>query len=125
MNWFYIAAAVVCLATLAAHGVLGTQHIARPLLDADLAPVPKYVALFCWLAVGLVVLVMTVGFAFAAFNEGVGPLVVALICLAAGAAILNLLVIFYGSQSAFDMPQWIFFALIAGLGIVGLAMSRR
>jgi hypothetical protein len=78
INRFFMEAAVVCLATLVAHVVLGTQHIASPLLSADLAPVLKHVALFCWLTVGLVALVMIVAFVFAAFNNASCQLVVAI-----------------------------------------------
>lgn len=120
MKWFYIAAAVICLLTLVAHGVLGTMHIAEPLLNAELAAIPKYVALFCWLAVGLMVFVMMGAFSFAAFNQGTRPLIIAMTSLAAGTAVINLLVIVFSGQDLLAMPQWIFFGLIAGNGILGL-----
>jgi hypothetical protein len=121
MNGFWLAAAFASAATCAVHTFVGGRVIAGPLLAAgDLRTVPKVTAYFCWHMVTIVLAAMTVGFGWAAANPRGAVLAWFLVGLAMAFALLNLgLGYLWRLHPLRRLPQWMFFVLIAGLGVAG------
>ena len=121
MSVFWLAAAVVSAATCGVHTFVGGRVIAGPLLAAgDLRTVPKVTAYYCWHMVTIVLAAMAMGFGWAATNPRGATLACFLAGLAAAFALLNLgLAVAWRLHPLRGLPQWIFFVLIAGLGVAG------
>jgi hypothetical protein len=121
MSAFWLAAAVVSAATCGVHAFLGGRVVAGPLLAAsDLRTVPKVTAYYCWHMVTIVLAAMALGFGWAATNPRGATLVWFLAGLAAAFALLNLGLAFaWRLHPLRRLPQWMFFVVIAGLGVAG------
>ena len=57
MFWLYIASGL-CAATLLLHLAGGGKSIARPVLDSNLDPEPKFASYYCWHIVSMIIAFM-------------------------------------------------------------------
>jgi hypothetical protein len=121
MSAFWLAAAVASAATCGVHTFVGGRFIAAPLLAAaDLRTTPKVTAYFCWHMVTIVLAAMAAGFAWAALDARAAALAWLFTVLAVAFAILNLgLALAWRLHPLRRVPQWMFFAVIASLGLAG------
>jgi len=120
MNGFLLAAAVAAVAIAALHIIAGGRYIARPLLDSALRPVPKLTNYFCWHIVSLVIIALAAAYLRAALVPGSRELAAVATGLSASVALLNAAIVVTQRQSPKLMPQWALFALLTGLGVLGL-----
>ena len=121
MTWSFAAAAVLSFLTLCVHLFLGGRDVARPVLAArELDPVAKYTSYYCWHLVSMVLAAMTAAYAWAAFVPHAREAAVLVTALAAGFAVWSAALAVWKRQRFTVLPQWILFAPIAILGVVGL-----
>ena len=115
MNTYFLLAALLSIGVLAAHIFGGGRFYVRPLLAADLHPVPKYVHYYCWHIVTMTLAAMAVSFGRAAVHPGARDLAVLMTVLAAGFAVWSLGLVLWKRQRPLHMPQWALFAAGRGL----------
>lgn len=120
MNVFFIIAAALSALTWAIHVFAGGRFIARPLLDSNLADVPKFTHYYCWHIVSIVLAFMPVGFCIGAAGTGGRELVLMTTALAAAFAVWSLVLVVWKRQSPLRLPQWALFLPIAIFGSLGL-----
>lgn len=119
MNIFLLAAAGLSAAVCLIHTFAGGRTIAVPLLKADLHPVPKYVAYYCWHIVTIVLAVIAVMFALAGVRADSLDLGWVATALVTSFCLLGLAVPPLKKQKYKNMPQGWLFLPIAVLGITG------
>lgn len=120
MNSWLLAAAIAALLTFLVHVFVGGRLIAAPLLAAPgLARIPRLTTYYCWHMVSILLLAMALALGWTAWQAN-PPLVLLLVVLAAAFALLSLGLGAAFRVSPWQLPQWIFFVLIALLGAVGL-----
>ncbi len=118
--WLLAAGGAAGFTTLL-HVFAGGPAVARPLLSAsDIDEVAKMTNYYCWHLVSITLVAMTIAFTFAALTPGEGALAVMWTAIAAAFALWSLVLVVWKRQKALDLPQWTLFAVIAGLGAVGL-----
>lgn len=122
MNTFFLLAGIAALAVLATHVIVGGRLFVRPLLASEgLHRVTRLTLYYCWHLTTLLIAAIVVLYLYAAaVPERTMPAVVAT-ALAAGASLLSLLIVALHRQRPWHMPQWLFFAIVTALGVVGLA----
>ena len=121
MNTPLLAGAVLSLATWAIHLVLGGRDIARPLLEANLAPVPKLTAYYCWHLVTIVLFAMSGAYAYAAWVPGGRDVAILVTGLSVAFAAWSGLLVASRHPHPLELPQWILFLGIAATAAYGLA----
>jgi len=119
MNIYLLVAAGLSAAVCLIHTFAGGRTIARPLLKADLHPVPKYVTYYCWHIVTIVLAVIAVMFALAGVSEDSLDLGWVATVLVAAFCLLGLAVPPIKKQKYSQMPQGWLFLPITILGITG------
>lgn len=125
MNLFLAGASLAALATWLTHLVAGGKEVARPLLDCPgLQPVPKYTAYYCWHLVTWTLASMAAFYAVAAALPDQRPLALAATILAAGCLAWNAGLIGWRRLRPAQYPQWVLFAAITLLGMLGLWRSE-
>lgn len=118
--WLLAAGAAAGITTLI-HVFAGGPSVARPLLAAaDIDEVAKMTNYYCWHVVTITLAAMTGAFAYAALTPGETALAALWTIVAAAFAAWSVALFVWKRQKAFDLPQWTLFALIAGLGAMGL-----
>lgn len=123
MNMLFLLAGLAALAILAAHVFVGGRLFVRPLLASQrLHRVTQLTLYYCWHLATLLIAAMAGLYLFAAAVPGQGASAFVATVLAAGASVLNLLIVAGYRQRPLHMPQWLFFAALAGLGTAGLAL---
>jgi hypothetical protein len=122
VNVFFLLAGSAALAVLATHVIVGGRLFVRPLLASkQLHRVTRLTLYYCWHLTTLLIAAIAALYLYAAATpEGPMPAVIAT-ALAAGASALSLLIVVRHRQRPWHMPQWLFFAIVAALGVVGLA----
>ncbi|TDR41212.1 hypothetical protein DFR29_111124 [Tahibacter aquaticus] len=121
MNAWLVAASLAAFATFLVHTFVGGRQIAAPLLQArSLARIPRLTVYYCWHMVTLLLLAMAAALGWAAYQANVA-LVLLVLALSAGFAGLSLALVVRFRVSAWLMPQWSFFVVIALLSAAGLA----
>jgi hypothetical protein len=120
MNSWLLAASLATLACAAIHAFVGGRDVAAPIAASDLARVPRFTALYVWHMVTVVLVGMAAAFAAAAWSVAMRPAAVFAAALAAAFALLNLALAARLRARLRELPQWILFALIAGLALPGL-----
>lgn len=113
--------ATLCLLVLTAfHLTAGEKEVARPLRRSHAFPADIVaVLLLCWHVVTLAMLLAALAFAAAAIDPDRADYAVAANIGMGMLALLCLAVVILRRQRHRDMPQWIAFALVAGLGVLG------
>jgi hypothetical protein len=125
MNQLFAGAALAALVTFLAHLIAGGKEIARPLLDCrGLDAVSKYTAYYCWHIVTWTLASMTGFYAAAAVLPAQRPLALAATVLAVGCLAWNAGLIGWRRLRPMQYPQWLLFAAITALGILGLWRSE-
>ncbi|GAB2186783.1 hypothetical protein [Roseibium sp. LAB1] len=121
MNGLLLAAAGLSAAVCLIHTFAGGRTIAVPLLNAaDLHPVPKYVAYYCWHIVTIVLAMIAVMFALAGTRAESLDLGWVATALTASFCLLGLAVPPLKKQKYSQMPQgWLFLPIVV-LGVLGV-----
>ncbi len=121
MNTILLAAAIASLAVCALHFFLGGPAIAGPLLHAkDMNDVAKFTNYYCWHLVTLMLATMAAGFAWAAIDPNAIELAILSTALALASMVWGMALISWKRQRTLHMPQWVLFAIVSILGVVGL-----
>ena len=120
MNGFFIAASIASFIAFLIHVFVGGPKIAKPLLEArDIQTVPKLTNYYCWHGITIVLFAMAASFAWAAFYPDGIELAVLATGLSGAFTVWGLGLVTVKGQSTRTMPQWVLFAVIAGLGLAG------
>lgn len=119
MNGWLLAAAAVCGLTAVVHVFAGGPSVAGPLLASEMDDEAKYTNYYCWHLVTIVIVVMTIGFAYGAVAETAEDLTLAMSGLAGAFTLWSVALVVWKRQSFLRMPQWLLFAPITVLGLVG------
>jgi len=123
MQAWLIAAGIASAAVCGIHVFLGGPVIARPLLQVrGLHDVARYTNYYCWHMVTMVLAAMAAGYLIAAFRPAAVELAWASTIFAATFAIWSIALVVWKRQKPFDLPQWLLFLIVAGLGLVGLTV---
>lgn len=121
VNGWLLAAGGAAGATTLIHVFAGGPTVAAPLLAAkDIDDVPKLTNYYCWHVATITLIAMTIAFVYAALVPDKGALAAMWTVIAAAFAAWSVALIIWKRQKPFDLPQWTLFAVIAGLGAVGL-----
>lgn len=125
MNWFIISAGLVSAFTTIGHFVIGSKEYLKPMLAANIEPVPKQVmhAVFHYVSVFLIMstlALLAVGFGLLSGNPS--SLLIQFIAL--NFAFFAIWQIFIAAtskipQGLIKMFQWVFFIIIAILAWLG------
>ncbi len=121
MNMWFLAAGFGSLFICWVHVVFGGKDIARPLLATEnISRMVKYTHYYCWHMVSIVLGVMGLMFLWAAkYQSGVElAFTASVFALAFTLWSLGIVAINKGRWKLF--PQWILFAPVAIIGIIGL-----
>jgi hypothetical protein len=118
-DWLY-SAAILSFLVLMAHIFGGGRTIARPLLDSDLAEVPKYASYYCWHMVTIIILYMTISFTLSASDLASTDLAWGSSILAILFAAWSFFLCLWKKQGLLKLPQWIMFLPIAVTGVLGV-----
>ncbi|MEL7463185.1 MAG: hypothetical protein AAFN79_03920 [Pseudomonadota bacterium] len=113
-------AAALSAVTAAIHAFVGGPEIARPLLQAEMARVPKLTTYYCWHIVTITLIAMTLGFAVAAAHPDAATGAITWTLIAAAFALWSVALFIWKRMPPFALPQWALFTPIAGLGLWGL-----
>ena len=121
-NWWFLAAALLSLATFAVHLFVGGTEAARPLLAAETVDeIARFTLYYAWHIVSITILAMALAFGLLALMPTRDRLLGWFVTGGAFAfAALDLFIIARFSLSAVTFGQWIAFALIGVLGIGGM-----
>ena len=120
-NLWLFAASVAAGATLLIHVFAGGPSVARPLLEAsDIDEVAKLTNYYCWHIVSITLAAMTAAFCYASIAPGETAMAALWTAIAAAFALWSIVLFVWKRQKALDLPQWTLFAVIAGLGGMGL-----
>lgn len=119
MNGWLLAAAAVCGLTAAVHVFAGGPSVAKPLLASEMDDEAKYTNYYCWHLVTIVIVVMTVGFAYGAVVETANDLALTMAGLAGAFTLWSVALVVWKNQSFLRMPQWLLFAPITVFGLIG------
>jgi len=119
--WLFSAGALAAFLALV-HVFLGGPEVAKPLLQSnDMPDVAKYVNYYCWHLVTITIFAMAIGLIW----DSVDPVQTGLAWMWAVIAVLftlwSIVLVVWKGQKPFQMPQWLLFAPVAALAIVGLA----
>ncbi|MBI1364893.1 MAG: hypothetical protein GC153_02920 [Alphaproteobacteria bacterium] len=117
--WF-LAAGALALVGLGVHVFVGGKDVARPLLAADLTPVAKYMNYACWHGVSIMLLAMSGSFFVAAKKPAAIDVAIQMTVLSGVFGLWVFILALWKRQPLFAMRQWIFFLLIAAIGLAGL-----
>ncbi|MCH9808742.1 MAG: hypothetical protein K0U74_13515 [Alphaproteobacteria bacterium] len=121
LNPWLSAAGVAAAFAALIHFFAGGREIARPLLEAgDIAPIPKYTNYYCWHLVTIILIAMSAGFFYAAWDPHSVGLSVTWTLVAAAFAIWSLGLSMWKGLSPLEMLQWVFFVPIVLFGLVGI-----
>jgi hypothetical protein len=124
MNWFLFAAAVVSFITFLAHLFWGGREVVKPLLDASgIQEMPKLTMYYCWHIVTIALFVMMCVYVYLSLFQSDLPLTIVITSIAAACALLSIGLIIIRRLKPLDYPQWVFFAPITLLGVLGLFSS--
>lgn len=119
MNRFALATAfILAIAMTAVHVFIGGQMIAEPLLQSDLATLPRMTLYLCWH--GITIILAGMAALFALGFRGRRDAVKLAGGLAAAFFVLGWSFILGFGLSPLDLPQWIAFgpmALVAGIAL--------
>lgn len=113
-------ACALCVATLLAHIFVGRRYIARPLLEADLHPVPKFTNFYTWHMASVTIGGMALAFLLSAIFPDAWELAAAATALSLAFFWLSLLMVIFKGQNLWHMPQWAFFLAITIMGASAL-----
>ncbi len=119
MQPWWAAAATASILVLGVHVIGGGREIARPLLDAPgLAKVPKFVSYYCWHLATISIALM--GFCFAS-SAVTGSAELARLATVQSVLFtaLSIAIIVGQRLSPWLYPQWAFFLVVAGIGLMG------
>ena len=124
LNPGFALAALLCLLTFAVHTFVGGKYAARPLLAAhDFDRASRWLNYMTWHMVTVLLLVMTAGYAWAAFVPQAREVGVLLTGLAAILSPLSVWVAMKGGIKPWRFPSSWLFALIVAAGLFGLGHS--
>lgn len=121
MNMALLSAAGLSLACWAVHTFVGGREVARPLLDAKMASVPKYTSYYCWHLVTIVLLAMTAAFAYGAVAPTGKDVAVFALGLSIAFSIWSLVLVVWKRQRLLQLPQWLLFLVISVVAAAGIA----
>jgi len=121
MNIWILAAAGACGITTLLHIFGGGATAARALLATkDMSRVDMLTNYYCWHLVTIVLAAMTAGFGWAGLNPPEHALVIGLTGLSGAFTLLSIALVMVYRVKPLALPQWLFFAVIAGLGLAGI-----
>jgi hypothetical protein len=120
MNTGFAIAASLALLTWGIHTFVGTPQIARPLLDSDMEPVPKYTNFYGWHLVTIVLFAMAGGFGYAATTPQGGDVGVLMTLLSGAFGLWSILLIAWKHRHPMQLPQWTLFVAVTAAGLVGV-----
>lgn len=121
---FLFSAFVLAVLMAGIHVFLGGRLIARPLLESDLATLPRLTLYLCWHGVTIVLAGMALLYADGLFWRRRRDSVVLASGLAAAFFVLICAVILAFGVSPFDLPQWIVFGPMALCGWLGVRRAQ-
>ncbi len=117
--WIWLAFGTSAI-TFLLHTFVGGPDVAKPLLESDMATVPKYTNYYCWHLVTLTLFAMAGSFLVAAVWPSAWELSLLATALAAGFAIWSVLLNIIAKTSFLKLPQWILFTPTSLFGILGM-----
>jgi len=121
MNVWFLVAGIGALFICILHIFGGGKIAARPLLDAkDLSRTAKYTNYYCWHIVTIVLAVMGGMYLWAALYASGIELAFVATFLAAAFTLWSFGIVILSKGKWFEFPQWLLFAPIAALGMVGV-----
>jgi hypothetical protein len=120
MNYWFLLASVISLATCLIHCVAGGRFIVRPLMEAELAVEAKYTACYCWHLVTIVLAGIVLAFARAGIFSGGREVAAASVLIASLAALWSFAMVSRWRLPWYKFPQGYLFVLVALPGGLGL-----
>ncbi len=125
LNPGFATAALLSVITFAVHTFVGGRYAARPLLAAhDLARASRWLNYMTWHMVTALLLVMALGFLWAALSPAAVEVGVLLSLLAAILSPLSVWVAIKGGIAPWRFPSSWLFLLILGAGLWGASASN-
>lgn len=120
MSIGFLIAAIVSGIAFFVHWIAGTKEVKSPLLDSGMDDQPKYTLYLVWHCCTVILLAVTIGYVWAAFDSmawDVGLILTLLVGLCAiWGAVLQL-----GHKRPFlSLPQWVGFAVIVMAAVSSL-----
>lgn len=118
------AAAALGVVTFAVHTFVGGVHVVRPLLAApDLPRTSRWLNYYCWHITTVLLLYMSLGFAWAAMKAEAAPVAFFLTALAPPLSALSVGVALRGGVNPLRFPSTTLFALMSLAGATGVIMT--
>ena len=122
MNALLLAAGVLAGLLAIGHATGGHKFVFRPMTDAEFDPLARRTMVFVWHLSTLILFMTAAGLVYAAITPGGRDLVLYLVAQSAGLSLIHLAT---AATSGIDgwakkMPQWVVFAVIAGLTAAGM-----
>ena len=125
VNVWWLLAAVAMAAIAALHIVGGGAELARPLLDQKvLGAAVTFNLYYAWHLVSITLVAMALAYGAAAVSPRHRSLAVASHLLVLAFAILNVVVGLRTGLFPWGLPQWVLFAPVAAVGLLG-SFHRR
>lgn len=106
-------ASAAAAAGVGIHGFVGSRRVVQPLLRArDLTPASRWLMFLCWHAVTLVLVALSAGFAWAAWDPAANPVGGFLAALTGSLAALTLYVCLRAGFRPWRVPPFVLFTLM-------------
>lgn len=124
MNLWFTAAGICSLFVCMLHVIGGGKAFARPLLDTDgLSRTVKYTHYYCWHIVTIVLGAMGGMFLWAGYAQSGIDLAIVATLFGVLFMLWSLGIVAISKGKLFEFPQWLLFAPIAMLGIIGVGFG--
>lgn len=121
MNLFLLIASLFAAITWMIHVIAGGREVVAPLLDSDIAWVPRITHYYCWHMVTITLAVMALGFAYGGFFEQGLDVAWLVEILAILFALWNVaLGLWKRPKPWYALPQWVLFLAISVVALPGL-----
>lgn len=118
----YLIPAVISLALIVWHLVLGGPEVVRPLLASrDFRPDVVHTLYLCWHLVTIVLGASVVAYVGAAFDPAFRPYALAATVVIGATAVWSFVLVVWKRQKHREMPQWIAFLVLTLSGIWALS----
>jgi len=119
MNTGFAAASVLSLITWGLHTFAGGAEVAGPLLRSEMPPVAKWTAYYCWHLVTIVLSLMAVSFAYAAFVPSGRDVAALATALSVSSGLWSLVLVVWRYRHPWRLPQWSLFLVISLAAVWG------
>ncbi len=124
MNIWFALAGIGTFCVCLTHVIVGGRFVIRPILATrEIDTISKYTSWYGWHLVTLTLAAMAIMYLLAATNAKYNLLAWSATLLAIAFFLFSLSMIVTRRLKFLHFPQWLFFALIAALGLAGLGLG--